>query len=898
MYKFLLLLITLSLQTVSAADFENFITRDGHRLKDGDQNFRFAGFNAPELHRIEDDRLGVCKADPRGWGQYFKWPTAAEQENWIQSLVKTGHKATRIYVLSVEHPSDKACQREVHIHKPKTPNGMPILNEKAMVVYDQMIAQASEHKLRLILPFIDHWQWWGGREQLAAFYNEDQDEFYNTKSKTFKAYLDIITQVITRKNTITGRYYYQEKAIMAWETGNELKSSTADFVQKTAAHIKSLAPNQLVVDGNYLSILEHSLNDENVDIINNHFYTVNNNNQPQTIKDDLATIDGKKVYLVGEYGLKPYKGMNEIMQTAVHYEHNGAQAAGSFIWGFRGRRNDGGFYWHKEGSTPYYSYHLPGFPEGNANEELQVVDIIRTASAQMDGLDKAVPLPSPQAPVLRSVSIDRKINWMGSPVGRTYIIERKLSKSSDWKVIAKEISDGKNRFDPSVDSLFQDSDTLVTGESYDYRIIATNESGTSAPSNVISHMVVNKNNFITVDNGQFIKSEKPYYFIGTNYWYGPLIAAANGDRERLTKELDQLQKNGVSNLRILVGADGGNGDSVVKPALQPEQGQYNEELLVGLDFLLVEMKKRDLVAVLYLTNNWIWSGGMSQYLNWNGYGDVPNPFEENNTWADYMSYTQQFHSCIPCTNAFYQHVEKIITRTNSITGQAYNSDPTIMSWQLSNEPRVFAKSNYDAFKNWLDTSVKLIEKLAPYQLISTGNEGAAGSLNDVSVFQKLHDNKDVDYLTMHVWPKNWSWYDVDDQEASTLVAIDKAKQYMVDHLVVAKTLNKPIVLSEFGFPRHLESNSPLNSTKYRDQFFTEIFQQVLNNKDNNGNLAGLNFWAYGGFGRANPENKGEWRLGDDYLGDPAQEPQGLNTVFSSDTETLSIIKQFNKELAL
>ncbi len=86
----------------------------------------------------------------------------------------------------------------------------------------------------------------------------------------------------------------KEKAIMAWETGNELKASTAEFVAKTAAHIKSLAPHQLVVDGNYLSILEHSLTDDNIDIINNHFYTVNNNNKPQTIKDDLTKIDGKK----------------------------------------------------------------------------------------------------------------------------------------------------------------------------------------------------------------------------------------------------------------------------------------------------------------------------------------------------------------------------------------------------------------------------------------------------------------------------------------------------------------------------------------------------------------------------------------------------------------------------
>ena len=44
---------------------------------------------------------------------------------------------------------------------------------------------------------------------------------------------------------------------------------------------------------------------------------------------------------------------------------------------------------------------------------------------------------------------------------------------------------------------------------------------------------------ITVKNSQFYKGDKPYYFVGTNYWYGPLIGAKkSGDRQRLKKEFD------------------------------------------------------------------------------------------------------------------------------------------------------------------------------------------------------------------------------------------------------------------------------------------------------------------------------------------------------------------------
>lgn len=328
--------------------FEHFITRDGATLKDGDKVFRFAGIHAPELHRIEDDARGICKADSRGWGQYFRWPTAEEQENWIKALVQTGARAQRVYVLSVQQTFDEACGRETHILAPETADGMPRLNEKAMRVYDNMIAEADKQGLRLILPFIDHWWWWGGREQLAAFYHEKPEDFYRTDSKTFKAYLDVIRQVITRTNSVTGRPYYDEKAIMAWETGNELEDTNAAFLQQTAAWIKKWAPHQLVVDGTYKKINAFALNDPHVDIVSNHYYTNADNNHPEQVKKDLTAAAGKKVYMVGEFGLLDAQQLNAIMQSIVHSEVNGAQAAGGLIWGFRGHRHDGGFYWHKE----------------------------------------------------------------------------------------------------------------------------------------------------------------------------------------------------------------------------------------------------------------------------------------------------------------------------------------------------------------------------------------------------------------------------------------------------------------------------------------------------------------------------------------------------------------------
>ncbi|MBG7631423.1 MAG: beta-mannanase [Bacteroidetes bacterium] len=410
--------------------------------------------------------------------------------------------------------------------------------------------------------------------------------------------------------------------------------------------------------------------------------------------------------------------------------------------------------------------------------------------------------------------------------------------------------------------------------------------------------VLNEVEMISVKNAQFYRGNNPYYFVGTNYWYGPLIGAKNiGDRDRLLKELDLMKDVGIDNLRILLGAEGDGGDSRVHPALQYEQGKYNEDLLDGLDFLLAEMRKRNMYAVLYLNNNWIWSGGMSQYLEWNGYGKVPNPFmEESSTWDEYMNYTKQFHSCEPCKEAFYKHVKFIIGRKNAYTGLNYTEDATIMSWQVANEPRVLMTPEHEtAFASWLNETVDLIESLDSTHLISTGAEGKASYLQDIDMYERLHSNQNIDYLTMHMWPKNWGWYNINNEAQTTQESIKKANAYMDEHIVVAQNLNKPIVMSEFGFPREKESLDPAASIENRNTFYNAIFERITESKKEQGVLAGLNFWGFAGYANTNPET-GKWQHGDDFTADPPQEPQGLNSVFASDTSTLEMIKKANNVL--
>lgn len=402
-------------------------------------------------------------------------------------------------------------------------------------------------------------------------------------------------------------------------------------------------------------------------------------------------------------------------------------------------------------------------------------------------------------------------------------------------------------------------------------------------------------NFIKVNNNHFTKNGKPYYFIGTNYWYGGMLASKNGNRERLKKELDELKSLGITNLRVMATAEGGDQDYTVIPATQPTQGKYNQDLLEGLDFFLNELKKRDMDAILYLTNNWEWSGGMAKYLEWNGYGKVPNPNLKPNTWPQFMSYTAQFHQCEPCKNAFLEHIKFMLNRKNSVNGIPYKQDKTIMAWEVANEPRIWNVENEKAFTNWLNEVASTIKSIDKNHLLTTGSEGKAGSNDDIAAFERTHNNPNIDYLTMHIWPKNWGWYNINDEKNSTEVAIKKTNEYIDEHIKVAQNLKKPLVLEEFGFPREKESLDKKASVENRDHYYEFVFEKMKTSIKAGLPFTALNFWGYGGLGKNNPEN-GKWNLGDDYTTDPPQEPQGLNSVFSTDKTTLDLIKKYNNQL--
>ena len=400
--------------------------------------------------------------------------------------------------------------------------------------------------------------------------------------------------------------------------------------------------------------------------------------------------------------------------------------------------------------------------------------------------------------------------------------------------------------------------------------------------------------FVQVKDGHFVRHGEPYYYVGTNFWYGAILGSEGqgGDRKRLCRELDKMKSLGIDNLRILVGSDGKRGvKTKVEPTLQEAPGVYNDTILAGLDYLLMQMEKRKMVAVLYLNNSWEWSGGYGYYLEQAGLGQAPRPNEAG--YSAFMQFVSQYASCEKAHQLFYDYVRFIIGRTNRYTHRRYVDDPAIMSWQIGNEPRAFSKEALPAFERWLAEASSLIRSLDSNHLISIGSEGSWGCENDIACYERICADKNVDYCNIHLWPYNWSWARKEHLVEDLGVSCKNTKEYIDAHLSVCARIGKPVVMEEFGYPRDGFSFTPGSSTQGRDGYYQYVFGLVADNAEKGGYFAGCNFWGCGGY--AQPKHE-QWQVGDDYTGDPAQEAQGLNSVFVKDASTLKVVRSQVKRM--
>ncbi len=405
--------------------------------------------------------------------------------------------------------------------------------------------------------------------------------------------------------------------------------------------------------------------------------------------------------------------------------------------------------------------------------------------------------------------------------------------------------------------------------------------------------------FVRVEDGLLVKDGAPYYFAGANLWFGMNLGSAGegGDRGRLVRELDRLEALGIKNLRVLAVSQGPAGEPWrVQPAVEAAPGEVDDALWEGLDVLLAEMAARDMTAVLVLNNFFQWSGGMAQYVSWATGTPIPYPNAGEHTWDAFQTYVAQFYTNEDAMRLADDTIRRLVLRTNTVTGQSYRDDPTIMAWQLANEPRGF--QNADAYVLWADRTAGLLQALDPNHLVSLGGEGKLqnGYTAPQTQWERVSRSSNLDYLTAHIWIENWSWYDPGDPDTFD-EAVANALAYLGDHAAIASTLGKPLVVEEFGASRDGGTYDPSAPTTLRDRYYRQLFAAVAYLAEAGRPVMGTNVWSWAGEARP-PRPGGPWRVGDPLIGDPPHEDQGWYSIYDADATTQAVLAEHAERMRM
>ncbi len=171
-------------------------------------------------------------------------------------------------------------------------------------------------------------------------------------------------------------------------------------------------------------------------------------------------------------------------------------------------------------------------------------------------------------------------------------------------------------------------------------------------------------------------------------------------------------------------------------------------------------------------------------------------------WAD-GEYHDQFYTDPLIRGWFKNWISHLLNRTNIYTGLKYKDDPTIMTWELANEPRCLSAGVYprsddcttQTLISWADEMSTFVKSIDPKHLVSVGDEGFycipgasdwtenCGEGVDTLAFTQLAN---VNVMSFHLYPDSWAktpaW----------------GTQWINRHFAEARLLGKPAMLGEFG----------------------------------------------------------------------------------------------------
>ncbi|KAF8199076.1 CEL4b mannanase [Pholiota molesta] len=203
--------------------------------------------------------------------------------------------------------------------------------------------------------------------------------------------------------------------------------------------------------------------------------------------------------------------------------------------------------------------------------------------------------------------------------------------------------------------------------------------------------------------------------------------------------------------------------------------------LGNFDNVVAAAKANGLRLIVALTNNWSDYGGMDVY--------VKQILGSQNHDLFYTDASVQ--------TAFKNYIKTFVGR--------YVNEPTIMAWELANEPRCTGSSGTSTgtcktttITAWVKEISAYIKSIDSNHLVGLGDEGFFNQPSAATYPYQGSEGIDfnanlavssIDFGTFHSYPTGWG-QGGNEQAWGT--------QWITDHATSQKSANKPVILEEFG----------------------------------------------------------------------------------------------------
>jgi mannan endo-1,4-beta-mannosidase len=300
-------------------------------------------------------------------------------------------------------------------------------------------------------------------------------------------------------------------------------------------------------------------------------------------------------------------------------------------------------------------------------------------------------------------------------------------------------------------------------------------------------------NVLRLDNQQFrfAGSNNYYLMYKSQFMVDDVLSAAAGNNLRVMRiwgSLDIGNQDGSNSIR-------GKSEGVYFQYWDGTAPAYNDgdDGLKRLDYVIYKAGQLGLKLVIPFVNNWNDFGGMDQYVRW----------RDSSTPDDQVWYHDSFYTDAVIRQWYKNWIAHLLNRVNIYTGVAYKNDPTIMTWELGNEPRCLSAGAYPRSQScttqtliaWADEMSTYIKSIDDKHLVSVGDEGfycIPGAIDwtencgegvDTVAFTALEN---IDVMSFHLYPDGWG------------KNVAWGTQWIQRHFQDAKALDKPAMLGEFG----------------------------------------------------------------------------------------------------